>query len=376
MSKKPHILFIQPLYFNPTLPNFKDKFVFLSRLSYGHVISPSDRKYDGLHFGDFIYHALPNIQNKLKRHIHYVIEIIKTGIRIHKSKPLDIIVSYDPLLYGFCASVLKYLTKAKLVIEINGHLKKDAFLKSTGLKAEVKRMLFIILTKISLFQADHVKFLNKDQILDWNPYLKNKKTHVFFNFVPTHVFDVAKARNDNYILFMGHPFHRKGVDILIKAFIKISGEFKDITLKIIGHCHGRESERQHYLKMSQGNPRVEILKPVFYNEAIEYFQNCTLFVLPSRSEAMGRVMLEAMACGKAIIGSNVGGIPFFIQNGINGFLFESENIEDLSMKIKHLLKDHHLRGEMGKRALQEIKKRYSPECYLSYFQSMIEEHAK
>ena len=64
---------------------------------------------------------------------------------------------------------------------------------------------------------------------------------------------------------------------------------------------------------------------------------CSLFVLPSRTEAMGRVLLEAMACKKPIIASNVGGIPEIIKDGYNGLLFESENVDDLAEKIRLVL---------------------------------------
>src|SRR5690606_20138570 len=61
------------------------------------------------------------------------------------------------------------------------------------------------------------------------------------------------------------------------------------------------------------------------------FYNCAdIFVFPSREEPLGLVGIEAMAAGTIVIGSNVGGIKETITHGVNGFLFKSEDISELS----------------------------------------------
>jgi len=371
MDKKMNILFIQPVFYDPTLPNFKDRFELLSDKCCGHVVSISDGEYDGLRFGDFNYHQLPYIRNKVKKYTHYFITIMYIGIKAHRQKRLDYVHSCDPVFFGLSAVFIKFFTKAKLIIEINGHFNDPTFLSKDKLRDQIKRAILSLLIKFSLKNADTIKLLNDKQKTDWQSLLINKKAVIFHDFVPTHVFNLAKSKDENYVLFVGHPFYVKGVDVLIKAFLSIVDKFPKMRLKVIGHCHGGEKEREQYINMANRSSQIEILKPVFYDETIKIFQNCTFFVLPSRSEAMGRVLIEAMSCGKAVIGSNVGGIPNIIKDGENGFIFESGNVNDLAMKMELLLSDSARRKEMGIKSRTIVEQKFSSLKYAERFTEMI-----
>jgi glycosyltransferase involved in cell wall biosynthesis len=71
-------------------------------------------------------------------------------------------------------------------------------------------------------------------------------------------------------------------------------------------------------------------------EHIEYFD---AFILPSKEEALGATIVDMMELGKAIIASNVGGIPELIEDGVNGYLFDPNSIDDLEDKIDKLIGD-------------------------------------
>lgn len=368
--KKARILFLQPLFYDPTLPNFKDKFEMLSSVCRGYVISVSDKPLSGEIMGEFVYQSLPYIQNKVLRYIRHFFTIISLGTKFNKHLKFDFLVSYDPLFFGVSAVVLKWLTRARVVMEINGHLGEAAFIQGGDLRQNFKRKLICSIARMCLKNADIVKCLNQRQVQEWSGSVKARRVFIFSDFVPTHIFDPAQAKDDRYVLFVGHPFHLKGVDILIAAFLKIADKFPDIRLKIIGHCHGGDLERTRYIKMAN-HPRVEILKPVSYPDIVRIFQNCTFFVLPSRSEAMGRVLIEAMASGKAVLGSRVGGIPDVIEDGKNGFLFECGDAEDLAVKMEKLLSDENLRIEMGQRGKEVVDEKFSSHRYVQNFSAMI-----
>ncbi len=368
MEKK-NIFFIQPLFYNPTLPNFKDRFDILSERCCGDVVSVSDRSYDGLKFSEFTYHALPYIRNRFLKYPYYVASTVRMALRANRQRKIDYVHSYDPLVFGATALLIKIFTGAKMVVEVNGNLLEAGFLDRGGLVQKVKKRAFRILIGTSLLFSNTVKFLNRSQQEEWRGFLTGKKTALFHDFVPTHVFDPARSNDGNYILFMGHPFHSKGVDVLIKAFLKVCDAFPEARLKIIGHASARE--REEYLALAGGNKRIEILKPVYYDEAQKLFQDCTFFVLPSRSEAMGRVIIEAMACGKAVIGSNTGGIPGLIEDKASGYLFEPGDVDGLAYKMKQLLSDRALRERMGKRGAEIVKQRLSSQKYAERFYEMI-----
>ena len=72
-----------------------------------------------------------------------------------------------------------------------------------------------------------------------------------------------------------------------------------------------------------------------------------VFVLPSLNEGMGRVLVEAMAAGRPVVASDVGGIPDLVKDGENGFLAEPGNARELSRGIKKLLSSETMRAQMG-----------------------------
>ena len=86
---------------------------------------------------------------------------------------------------------------------------------------------------------------------------------------------------------------------------------------------------------------------------------------------MGRVLLEAMACRKPIIASNVGGIPEVIKNGYNGLLFKSENVDDLADKIRLVLSDKKVATMLRNNAHSYVKEKLSEECYANNYINMI-----
>jgi glycosyltransferase involved in cell wall biosynthesis len=159
------------------------------------------------------------------------------------------------------------------------------------------------------------------------------------------------------------------VDVLIKAFHLVSDEFKDWSLKIVGFCQ----DRSPFVALASDNDRIAFFDPIWYPEVIALMADCSLFVLPSRTEAMGRVLLEAMASGKPVIGSNVDGIPYVIEHGVNGLLFESENVEDLAAKMRAVISDPAYAARLGERAREFVCRERSEECYLERFSHMIED---
>jgi len=81
----------------------------------------------------------------------------------------------------------------------------------------------------------------------------------------------------------------------------------------------------------------------------EIMQIMDIFVLPSLNEGMGRVLVEAMAAGKPIVASSVGGIPDLVKHGQNGFLVEPGDVNGLFLAVRKLIIDKKMRDEMGRR---------------------------
>ena len=106
-------------------------------------------------------------------------------------------------------------------------------------------------------------------------------------------------------------------------------------------------------------------------EVRKRMKNCYCLVLPSITEGLPRVMLEAMALSKPVVASRVGGIPDLIKDSENGFLFEVGNVQELAEKLRILLDNKELAVEMGRRGRELVQSQFSNEKYINNYLAMI-----
>lgn len=138
----------------------------------------------------------------------------------------------------------------------------------------------------------------------------------------------------------------KGPMVLLKAMDRIWQKHSDVELVYVGKGELEEELKTEFFRMGVSDS-VTFLG--WRNDVHEIMPVFDLFVLPSLNEGMGRVLVEAMASGKPVVGSNVGGIPDLIKNGHNGFLVEPGDEIDLSVAIEKVLTDAKMRDEMGRK---------------------------
>lgn len=176
-----------------------------------------------------------------------------------------------------------------------------------------------------------------------------------------------------YLFSMGRLVFRKGYDILIEAFAKITISNHNIDLIIAGK--GDEERNLTDLVIKSGfEDRVKFVGFVKGDEKISLLKGCKFFICPSRREALGVVNIEALAAGKPVVAFNVDGIPDLIKHGKNGLLAEPEDIEDLASKMQMLLEDDQMRERMGREALKMVKRydwREIARQYESLYKEMI-----
>ncbi|HQH26490.1 MAG TPA: glycosyltransferase family 4 protein [Oligoflexia bacterium] len=93
----------------------------------------------------------------------------------------------------------------------------------------------------------------------------------------------------------------------------------------------------------------------------------------SRTEAMGKVLLEAMAHEKPVIAARVDGIPHYVTDMENGLLFEKENAADLAQRLRMVLANPQLSAALGKRGRERLRSQLSEQEYVRCFNLMIEQ---
>lgn len=153
------------------------------------------------------------------------------------------------------------------------------------------------------------------------------------------------VKPDNFFLFMGRLVFLKGVDSLIRAFKIVRATHKNLKLAIVG-----KGPFEPYLrKMAAGIPGVVFTGYVDDPAARKLlYENCLGLLVPSFHEVLPTVIIEAMACSKPIIATNVGGNPFMIKHGKNGFLVEAKDSEGIANYMKVLHENCSLRKNLGK----------------------------
>ena len=369
-----------PLQENPK----KNKFYYLSKYFAGDILHPiwgikgpnAKRRIKAIKrsCGNFRYNYTFSFH--LKKPVRFIKELffyVYKGLEIYFSKnKYDIIIAYGPFMTGVVGYILKLITGKKLIIELPGNPKKSFLLddKKVNFLKSVKSKAGEILTKFLIKHGDHIKLLYPEQIHEFKGFNRNK-TSVFHDFVPIKVLEPSDI-DEKYILFLGFPWYLKGVDILIKAFRRIYLNFPDYKLKIVGHC----PEKKYFVNLSKDCPAVELYNAVKHDVAMELMKKCSIFVLPSRTEAMGRVLLEAMATRKPIIASSVDGIPYYIRHYYNGLLFPSEDIVKLAESLTLLLTDLQLKKQLSENGYKCANDKYNEIMYANNYKVIVEEILK
>ena len=138
----------------------------------------------------------------------------------------------------------------------------------------------------------------------------------------------VNRRKERQVLFAGRLWEIKGLDILIRAL----ADLHDIRLLVAGD--GPERERLLHLIEQLHLSNIVLLGDVNRSQLQRFMQESSVLVVPSRSEGLGMVALEAMTCGCPVIAFDVGGLKEIIINGKNGLLVPPENTEALAKAIE------------------------------------------
>jgi glycosyltransferase involved in cell wall biosynthesis len=301
----------------------------------------------------------------------FLLYAIYYALRYHYFRSrYDAIIAYDPILTGMAGIVIAKLTGAKLIVEVNGNYRSSFIISSmnTEVLYVIKKRIVDFVIPFVLKQADAVKLLYKDQLRGYPGVKISGQVACFHAFVP--ISDLKPSDNkEKNILFLGFPWYLKGVDILIKAFIKVSPLFPEYSLKVVGYC----PDKSYFRKLAEDNRQIELLDPVSYENAMKLMSRCSLFILPSRTEAMGRVLLEAMACRKPVVASDVDGIPTYVMDGYNGLLFRSEDSNDLVEKMIKILGDDSFAAQIAENGYAYVHRHLSEEKFLNAYRNLLKQ---
>ena len=165
--------------------------------------------------------------------------------------------------------------------------------------------------------------------------------------------------NSDIILYVGRIAKGKGVDKLIKILNLVIKKNKRVKLVIIGGDAGYLPIVKNLIQRYNLSKYVTLVGYVSKINLPEYYSMADLIVYPSRQEIFGLVLCEAMACGKAVIGSDIMGPSEIILNGKTGYTSNFKDLNKVSEIIIDLFDNRKLLSQMGKNGLKRVKETYT-----------------
>jgi phosphatidyl-myo-inositol dimannoside synthase len=164
----------------------------------------------------------------------------------------------------------------------------------------------------------------------------------------------------------------KGMDTLITALPRLLPRFPELQLAAVGD--GDDRAWLEDLAQETGVERhVHFLSGLSYAELAACYAHCEMFALPSKGEGFGLVYLEAMACGKPVIGGAHGGAPEVIDDGKTGYLVPHGDAAQLATAIETLLANPALEQEMGRRGKQRVENEFRFSVFAKSFRKILRE---
>lgn len=329
-----------------------------------HIFLIGRGKFLHKHFWNCDFYLVP-------ARILYVPWAILFGSWLCVCKKVDALVCQGPLTEGLIGIVLKFLFHKELIIEIHGDWQEGPFLNRKRLFAPFLKKMVPLIANFSFARADKIRGVAEYFLRDLRKKYPNKKYFVFPTYSDLDIFlQEERVSFQKYISTVAVLSPIKNIETLIEAFAKLSSKFSNFQLVIAGDGSSREKLQATSYKL-QVTDRVVFTGKVSPEAVKNIMKDCFVFVLPSLSEGLPRVLLEAMALAKPVIASNVGGIPEVVRNGENGFLIEQKDVSALTTKLEYLLNHPEAAKRMGEAGQSLVRKKFSNEQYIAKYIQMI-----
>lgn len=328
------------------------------------------------------FYLMPQLPLSILRYAEmFILGTILTLWVIFRHK-VQILVAQSPY-EGVAAALAKMIArwfgrKVFLVIESHGDFEQSLFLQKQIRLASLYRFLMRYAANFTLNSADLLRSVSSVTARQLQQWKSDKPMVQFPAWTDIETFlSFGSTKNKYYsgkILYAGVLTYLKGVAHLVNAFASIAQDFPQTELMIIG----REDDKAYATQLKAQvrklglESQVQFMPQLDQQTLAKYMSQASVFVLPSLSEGLGRVVIEAMATGVAAIASNVGGIPDLVQEGINGFLVPPGDEKALADRLRWMLEHPTEAKEMGRNARAFAEQFFSTETYIQGYQKIFE----
>jgi glycosyltransferase involved in cell wall biosynthesis len=205
--------------------------------------------------------------------------------------------------------------------------------------------------------------------------INRSKIEVAYNGVDTSIFRKVRdfqefkkklgLEDKRIILYVGHFGFRKGILYLIEAMNKILQEEPDAFLLCVGGTPEWLGTDIYWKILTKKLSEINIQKharlvgQVPHHQLPFYYSIADVFAFPSLYEAMGKVVVEAMACETPVVASGVGGIKEIINNETNGLLVQPKDVKALERTILMVLHDSQLARRLSEKGRDTVESKFT-----------------
>jgi glycosyltransferase involved in cell wall biosynthesis len=293
---------------------------------------------------------------------------------LHTEK-IDIINAhlFMPLFYSFLAGKLR-----------NGP--KLIYTEHSVWEAQQHFGIWKLITKYILQKTDAIVGVSPEitNFLQKRYKLSHHQCHTILNGVDIDKFkpgnknglrqSIGLHMNEIVIGMTGNFRRAKNHVLLINAFAKLASEHSTLRLVLVGQGFPRdpnntEKECKDLVRQYGLKERVKFLG---YRGDVQNILPCLdIFCLPSLREGLPMAVLEAMACGLPVLGTDVYGIRIVINSEQNGILVNSDDFAGFTNALKRLLSDSSLRDRLGNKAREDVEKAYSLNKFLENYNQLF-----
>lgn len=306
---------------------------------------------------------------------------LKAVIRdYHQENPLDVLEVPD-----WCGLLAFVNTSIPRVVKIHGSDTYFCDLERRKLKLKNRLMEWVNIQRaqgviaVSRFALEHSATLIEP--------LRKKKSVVFGNSVDLSLFKFTPQSESSCveprILYFGTIIRKKGVFELAKIFNLLLKKIPAAKLILMGRDSGdvKTGSKSTFEMMQkclseEAKCRTEYLGERAYEEALEDIRGATLCVFPSFAETFGNVNIEAMACGKVVLTSNIGWADDIIEDGVSGYLIHPKNHKEYVKRITHLIQNPSEMARVGIAAHRRVVDNFShdriAEKHIEFYRSILD----
>lgn len=299
---------------------------------------------------------------------------------LRREKP-DVIHAHPVFPSGFLALPAKILDIPIICTSHGGDIQVN---RDIGYGAR-RNKIIAKLIKLTLRCSSLHTVLNKTMIKDAIEAGSHlSKIRVVYNgidldkipsLVGSEILQRYKITKDNFIvLYLGRFHPKKCPDDLVKAFPKVIEKVPNAKLIFTGMGE-EEAKLKRFVSDLNLEEEVVFTGPAWGNDKWSLLKNCDVFVLPSVVEGHPIAVIDAMACEKPVIATNLGPFPEIIKDGETGLLVPLHAPDDLADAIIELALDEVKRKEMGKMARKDVEERFDinkiADVYLRIYEELV-----